>query len=53
MRLEGKDVRSLKKKWKGNEKGIHEGCGQSYGNGKIIRNLAMEFFACVTRQKKM
>ena len=42
MRLEGKDVRSLKEKWEGSGKGIHEGCGQNYGNGKGTGNLAMK-----------
>jgi len=35
------DVRSLKEKWEGNGKGIHEGSGQSCGNGKGTGNLPM------------
>jgi len=35
-------VRSLKEKWEWNWKGIHEGYGQSYGNGKGTRNLPIK-----------
>ena len=31
-------MRSLKEKWEQNGKGIHEGYGQSYGNGKRTLN---------------
>jgi len=35
-------VTSLKKLWEGNGKGMHEGSGQSYWNGKGTRNLPLK-----------
>jgi len=35
-------VRSLKEKWERNGKGIYEGYGQNYGNGKGTRNPAIK-----------
>ena len=43
------DVRSLKEKWEGNGKGIHEGSGQGCGNGKGTGNLPMKKIADVIR----
>jgi hypothetical protein len=40
--IQTKGVTSLKDLWEGNGKGVHEGCGQSCGNGKGTRKLAME-----------
>jgi len=34
-------VTSLQELWEGNGQGMHEGCGQSYGNGKGTENLVM------------
>ena len=41
---EPKLVRSLEEKWERNGKEIHDGYGQSYGNGKGTGNLPMNFF---------
>jgi len=35
-------VTSLKKLWEWNGKGMHEGCGQSYENGKGTGNYPMK-----------